>query len=61
MNETADTLAEMKQKIDRIEALALELRDLGRGAPVIERNVIQLLSTTYVLKFGISDVAEVCT
>lgn len=53
------TLSEMKKKIDRIEELVHELRALGRNVPVIEQNVYNLLSTVYVLKFGISDVAEI--
>jgi hypothetical protein len=50
--------AEMKTKIDGIERLALELKDLGRGMPVVSRNTRAILSFVYALKFGISDVAE---
>jgi hypothetical protein len=52
-------LGEMKEKIEEIERLVLELKDLGKGVPVVEKNVRGLLSFTYVLKFAISDVAEV--
>ena len=52
-------LHEMKSKIEQIEKLALELNDLGQGFPVIEKNVEHLLNTVFVLKFGISDIAEV--
>ena len=52
-------LNEMKGKIDGIEKLALELKTLGEGLPVIDRNTRNILSATYCLKFGISDVADV--
>jgi hypothetical protein len=52
-------LGEMKEKIEEIERLVLELKTLGKGVPVVEKNVRGLLSFTYVLKFAISDVAEV--
>ena len=52
-------LHEMKSKIDEIEKLALELNDLGKGIPVIEKNVDHFLNTVFVLKFGISDIAEI--
>ena len=50
---------EMKSKIEQIEKLARELNDLGQGIPVIEKNVDHLLNTVFVLKFGISDIAEI--
>ena len=53
------SLQEMKSKIDEIEKLALELNDLGQGIPVIEKNVEHFLNTVFVLKFGISDIAEI--
>ncbi len=53
------SLDEMKGKIESIEKLALELKSLGGGAPVIEKNTRNILSATYCLKFGISDVADV--
>ena len=51
-------LQKMKSKIDQIENLSYELKKLGPGIPVIEKNVQGLLNTVYVLKCGISDVAE---
>jgi len=60
MNPQEQTLLqEMKSKIDEIEKLALELNDLGKGIPVIEKNVDHFLNTVFVLKFGISDIAEI--
>ena len=53
------SLQEMKSKIDEIEKLALELNDLGKGIPVIEKNVDHFLNTVFVLKFGISDIAGI--
>jgi hypothetical protein len=52
-------LQEMKSKIEQIEKLAWELNDLGQGIPVIEKNVQNFLDTVFVLKFGISDIAEI--
>jgi hypothetical protein len=51
-------LGEMKSRIDQIESLALELKKLGEGAPVVEKNARTILSATYILKFGVSDCAE---
>ncbi len=52
-------LQEMKSKIEQIEKLACELNDLGQGIPVIEKNVQNFLNTVFVLKFGISDIADI--
>ena len=52
------TLKEMKKKIDDIEKAAQELNELGKGLPVVEKNVRAIVSITHALKFGISDVAE---
>lgn len=52
-------LKDMKEKIEEIERLVLELKDLGRGMPVVEKNAQSILSFTHVLRFGISDLAEV--
>ena len=52
-------LQKMKSKIEQIEKLSYELEALGRGIPVIEKNVQSFLSTVYVLKFGISDIVEI--
>ena len=52
-------LREMSEKIEEIERLVLELKELGQGMPVIEKNACSILSFIYVLKFGISDVAEI--
>jgi len=52
-------LVEMKEKIEGIEGLVHELKELGKGAPVVEQNARAILSLTYVLKFGIGDVAEI--
>jgi hypothetical protein len=52
-------LREMGEKLEEIERLVLDLKELGKGMPVIEKNACSILSFIYVLKFGISDVAEV--
>ncbi|MBW2039921.1 MAG: hypothetical protein JRI46_10110 [Deltaproteobacteria bacterium] len=48
----------MKKKIEEIERLVLELKVLGKGMPVVNKNVRAILSFIYVLKFGILDIAE---
>ena len=58
-SQTKILLQEMKFKIEQIEKLASELNDLGRGIPVIEKNVQNFLDTVFVLKFEISDIAEI--
>jgi len=52
-------LREMRDKIEEIERLVLDLRELGEGMPVIEKNTCSILGVIYVLEFGISDVAEI--
>ena len=52
-------LQKMKSKIEQIEKLALELNELGQEIPVIEKNVEHLLNTVFVLRSGISDIAEI--
>ncbi len=52
-------LKQMKETVEAIEGLVMELRDMGQGAPVIEKNTRSLMSILYALKFGISDVADV--
>lgn len=51
-------LKDMKERIEEIERLVLQLRDLGRGMPVVEKNARSILSFTHVLRFGISDLTE---
>jgi len=57
--ESKRRLKDMKTKIEQIEKLTLELKHLGDGIPVVEKNVQCFLNTAYVLKFGIADVAEI--
>ena len=52
-------LQKMRTKIDRLEQLALELQTLGHDLPVVEKNSRNILSAIYVLKHGISDIAEI--
>ena len=49
----------MKDKIDEIEKLAFELKELGQGIPAVEKNSRSILCAAYILKFGISDIAEI--
>lgn len=50
---------EMDQRIQEIERLAQELRELGKGLPVVESNARGILSFTHLLRFGISDLVAV--
>jgi uncharacterized protein YoxC len=58
-NKTSVLLKEMRQKIDEIDRLVLELKDLGTGVPAVEKNTRCILSFVNVLKAGISDVVEI--
>ena len=49
----------MREKIKEAEKLVLELKELGKGVPVVEKNVSNMLSFIFVLKFDISDVADI--
>ena len=49
----------MKKKISEINQLAEELKEIGKGMPVVEKNARCILSFTHALKFGISDIVEV--
>jgi hypothetical protein len=53
-----EKLKAMSLKIETAEKAILELKELGEGVPVVEKNVRCLLSVTHALKFGISDLAE---
>jgi hypothetical protein len=52
-------LNEMKTRIDQIEQLVSELKAFGREVPAVQKTCRNILSMTYILKFGISDVADV--
>jgi len=49
----------MGEKIEEISRLTGELRELGKGIPVIEKNARCILSFIHTLEFGISDVVRV--
>ncbi len=52
-------LRTMGEKISEIHRLAEELKELGEGMPVVEKNARCILGFTHALKFGISDVVEI--
>ena len=54
-------LRKMKSRIEQLEKAALELNTLSGGVPVVEKNTRTILAATRLLKFGISDVAEIET
>jgi len=58
-SENRKVLNEMKARIDTIEQLVSELKELGREVPAVQKSCRNILSMTYTLKFGISDVANV--
>jgi uncharacterized protein YoxC len=51
-------LKEVSSRIETIEKLAREIETLGATVPSIAKNARILLATTYVMRFGTSDVAE---
>ncbi len=59
MNTDKFNLKEMKTTIEQIEQLVHKLKDSGAGVPVVEKNARIILSVINILKFGISDPAEI--
>ncbi|MFC1885742.1 hypothetical protein ACFLZM_01605 [Thermodesulfobacteriota bacterium] len=59
MNAESFNLKELKATIDQIEQLVHKLKASGAGVPVVEKNVRIFLSVINILKFGISDPAEI--
>ena len=51
-------LNNMKKIIEEIDHLTNELAATGKGLPVIEKNVLGIQSFIHVLRFGITDIAE---
>ena len=59
MNADPSNLKEMQATIEQIEQLVFKLKASGAGAPVVEKNARIILSIINVLKYGISDPAEI--
>ena len=59
MNADPSNLKDMKATIDQIEQLVHKLKAAGGGVPVVEKNARIMLSAINVLKFGISDPADI--
>jgi len=55
----ADLVRAMNQKILEIERAVLELKEMGRGLPMVEKNTGAIQSFIRNLKFGVSDLADV--
>lgn len=53
-----DRFKEMKNRIDRIDQLLAEIKELGQGMPVVDKNVRCMKSFTHALGFGICDLAD---
>ncbi len=51
-------LREVSSRIETIEKLAREIEALGAAVPAIARNARILLATTYVMRFGTSDLVD---
>jgi hypothetical protein len=51
-------LKEVSSRIETIEKLAREIEALGAAVPAIARNARILLATTYVMRFGTSDLVD---
>ncbi len=56
---SGNVLQEMKARIEGIEQLAIELKELGDDVPAVEKNCRSIMSAVYNLKFGISDVVDI--
>lgn len=59
LNDRRTRIVAMKNIIGQLDELLTELQELGGELPVIEKNVRAMKSFVAVLKYGISDVAEV--
>ena len=59
MNAESFNLKELKTTIEQIEQLVHKLNASGAGVPVVEKNARIMLSVVNILKFGISDPAEI--
>lgn len=51
------TYRQMAAKLEKMDRLTREIRDLGQGLPVIERNTTALAALLRALKFGVKDTA----
>ncbi len=52
-------LKEVSSRVEKIEELAQEIEALAGSVPSIARNARTLLATTYVMRFGTSDLVEI--
>lgn len=57
-NEEQANLERMSAIIAQLEQLLIALKEAGGKMPFIEKNVTSMMSFIYVLKFGVSDMAE---
>ena len=51
--------SDMDKRIREMERLAEEVRDLGAGLPVVEKNSRSILCSVEALRYGISDLVGV--
>ena len=58
MNTASYNLKEMKSNIEQIEQLVIKLKESGAGIPAVEKNAMIILSFVDILKYGISDPAD---
>ena len=58
MNTARYNLKEMKANIEQIEQLVIKLKESGAGIPMVEKNAMIILSFVDILKYGISDPAD---
>jgi hypothetical protein len=52
-------LKQMKDKIEQINQMTVELKELGPGIKTVEKNCRNILSATYNLKFTITDIVDI--
>ena len=58
MNTVRYNLKEMKANIEQIKQLVIKLKESGAGIPMVEKNAMIILSFVDILKYGISDPAD---
>lgn len=57
-DDTMDRFKQMKIRIDKIDQLLFEMKELGQGMPVVDKNVRCIQGFTHALGYGISDLAD---
>ena len=54
-----ENLEAIRTIVDQMERLLGDLQELGRDAPVIEKNAKAMMSFVAILRYGISDIITI--